>query len=183
METEKLASMVEVFEGLEDWRNAQQTRHVLSGTDYFEDVSQWGRAKLDWLHGFLRLEYGVASPDTFQRVFALLDPKGFERAFRTWVGAVIPALGRDQVIAIDGKTSRRTTSKATAAPLHMVSAFAAEVGIVLGQTATTEKSNEIVCHERTCRQFGGSGVSPEMRGGSSKSDYRSGFQTATSCVG
>ncbi len=155
METEKLASMVEVFEGLEDWRNAQQTRHVLSelltvavcavlsGADDFEDVSQWGRAKLDWLRGFLRLEYGVASPDTFERVFALLDPKGFERAFRTWVGAVIPALGRDQVIAIDGKTSRRTTSKAAAAPLHMVSAFAAEVGIVLGQTATAEKSNEI----------------------------------------
>lgn len=102
METEKLASMVEVFEGLEDWRNAQQTRHVLSelltvavcavlsGADDFEDVSQWGRAKLDWLRGFLRLEYGVASPDTFERVFALLDPKGFERAFRTWVGAVIP---------------------------------------------------------------------------------------------
>ena len=155
METEKLASMVEVFEGLEDWRNAQQTRHVLSelltvavcavlsGADDFEDVSQWGRAKLDWLRGFLRLEYGVASPDTFERVFALLDPKGFERAFRAWVGAVIPALGRDQVIAIDGKTSRRTTSKAAAAPLHMVSAFAAEVGIVLGQTATAEKSNEI----------------------------------------
>ena len=56
---------------------------------------------------------------------------------------VIPALGRDQVIAIDGKTSRRTTSKAAAAPLHMVSAFAANVGIVLGQTATAEKSNEI----------------------------------------
>lgn len=156
METEKLALMVEVFEGLEDWRNAQQTRHVLSelltvavcavlsGADDFEEISQWGRAKLDWLRGFLRLEYGVASPDTFERVFALLDPKGFERAFRAWVGSVIPALRRGQVIAIDGKTSRRTTSKkAAAAPLHLVSAFAAEVGIVLGQTATAEKSNEI----------------------------------------
>lgn len=155
METEKLASMVEVFEGLEDWRNAQQTRHVLSelltvavcavlsGADDFEEVSQWGRERLDWLRGFLTLDYGVASPDTFERVFALLDPKGFEGAFRSWVGLVIPALGRDQVIAIDGKTSRRTTSKAAAAPLHMVSAFAANVGIVLGETATAEKSNEI----------------------------------------
>ena len=155
METEKLASMVEVFEGLEDWRNAQQTRHVLSelltvavcavlsGADDFEEVSQWSRERLDWLRGFLTLDYGVASPDTFERVFALLDPKGFEGAFRSWVGLVIPALGRDQVIAIDGKTSRRTTSKAAAAPLHMVSAFAANVGIVLGQTATAEKSNEI----------------------------------------
>lgn len=155
METGKVAAMVEVFEGLEDWRNAQQTRHrlselltvavcaVLSGADDFEEISQWGRAKLDWLRGFLKLDYGVASPDTFERVFALLDPHQFERAFRGWVGAVIPALAHEQVIAIDGKTSRRTTSKAAAAPLHMVSAFAAEVGIVLGQTATAEKSNEI----------------------------------------
>lgn len=155
METGKVAAMVEVFEGLEDWRNAQQTRHrlselltvavcaVLSGADDFEEISQWGRAKLDWLRGFLKLDYGVASPDTFERVFALLDPHQFERVFRGWVGAVIPALAHGQVIAIDGKTSRRTTSKAAAAPLHMVSAFAAEVGIVLGQTATAEKSNEI----------------------------------------
>ena len=155
MEAHKMAAMVEVFEGLEDWRNVQQTRHrlselltvavcaVLSGADDFEEISQWGRAKLDWLRGFLKLDYGVASPDTFERVFALLDPHQFERVFRCWVGAVIPALAHEQVIAIDGKTSRRTTSKAAAAPLHMVSAFAAEVGIVLGQTATAEKSNEI----------------------------------------
>jgi predicted transposase YbfD/YdcC len=155
METEKLAAMVEVFEGLEDWRSAQQTRHrlselltvavcaVLSGADDFAEISQWGRAKLAWLRGFLRLDYGVASPDTFERVFALLDPKQFEQAFRTWVGAIIPALGKDQVVAIDGKSSRRTTSKAAAAPLHLVSAFAANVGVVLGQTATAEKSNEI----------------------------------------
>lgn len=155
MDIGKLADMVEVFEGLEDWRNAQQTRHslselltvavcaVLSGADDFEEIAQWGRAKVPWLRGFLRLDYGVASPDTFERVFALLDPKQFEQAFRTWVGGIIPAVGKDQVVAIDGKSSRRTTSKAAAAPLHLVSAFAANVGVVLGQTATAEKSNEI----------------------------------------
>ena len=155
METDKLLALVEVFEGLEDWRSAQQTRHrlgelltvavcaVLSGADDFEDSSQWGQAKLEWLRGFLKLDYGVASTDTFERVFALLDPKSFEHAFRSWVGLVIPALGHEQVIAIDGKTSRRTTSKNAAAPLHLVSAFAAEVGVVLGQTATDAKSNEI----------------------------------------
>lgn len=155
MDIGKLADMVEVFEGLEDWRNAQQTRHrlselltvavcaVLSGADDFEEISQWGNAKLPWLRGFLRLDYGVASSDTFERVFALLDPKQFEQAFRAWVGGIIPALGKDQVVAIDGKSSRRTTSKTAAAPLHMVSAFAANVGVVLGQTATAEKSNEI----------------------------------------
>ena len=155
MDIGKLADMVEVFEGLEDWRNAQQTRHslselltvavcaVLSGADDFEEISQWGRAKVPWLRGFLRLDYGVASPDTFERVFALLDPKQFEQVFRTWVGSIIPAVGKDQVIAIDGKSSRGTTSKAAAAPLHLVSAFAANVGVVLGRTATAEKSNEI----------------------------------------
>ena len=95
------------------------------------------------MRGFLSLDYGIASPDTFERVFAVLDPKGFERAFREWVAGVIPALKQEQVIAIDGKTSRRTTSKAAAQPLHMVSAFAAEVGLVLGQVATDQKSNEI----------------------------------------
>lgn len=155
METDKLVALVEVFEGLEDWRSAQQTRHrlgelltvavcaVLSGADDFEDISQWGQAKLEWLRGFLKLDYGIASTDTFERVFALLDPKSFEHAFRRWVGMVIPALGHEQVIAIDGKTSRRTTSKKAAAPLHLVSAFAADVGVVLGQTATDAKSNEI----------------------------------------
>jgi len=169
METAKLVAMVEVFEGLEDWRSAQQTRHrlgelltvavcaVLSGADDFEEIAQWGQVKLDWLRRFLKLDYGVASPDTFERVFALLDPLGFERAFRTWVGAVIPALGREQVIAIDGKTSRRTTSKAAAAPLHLVSAFAAEVGVVLGQTATAEKSNEITAIPELLRTLDVSG--------------------------
>lgn len=155
MDTDKLVAMVEVFEGIEDWRNAQQTRHrlgelltvavcaVLCGADDFEEISQWGKAKLEWLRGFLKLDYGVASADTFERVFAVLDPQQFEHAFRTWVGAVIPALAHEQVINIDGKTSRRTTSKLAASPLHLVSAFAAGVGVVLGQTATAKKSNEI----------------------------------------
>lgn len=155
MVTEKLAPLVEVFEGIADWRNPRQTRHqlaevltvavcaMLCGADDFEGISQWGSAKLDWLRGFLPLAYGVASPDTFERVFALLDPKHFESAFRQWVGQIIPALGTDQVVAIDGKSSRRSTSKAAATPLHLVSAFAADIGVVLGQTATDTKSNEI----------------------------------------
>ena len=163
MEAGKLMDMVEVFEGLEDWRNAQQTRHrlsemltiavcaVLSGADDFEDISQWARIKLPWLRRFLSLDYGIASPDTFERVFAALDPTGFERAFREWVAGVIPALDHEQVIAIDGKTSRRTTSKAAAAPLHIVSAFAAELGLVLGQVATDQKSNEITAIPRLLR--------------------------------
>lgn len=155
METGKLLPLVEVFEGIADWRNPRQTRHQLSelltvavcamlcGADDFEMVSQWGQAKVDWLRGFLVLEHGVASPDTFERVFAALDPERFHAAFRQWVGQLIPKLADDQVVAIDGKSSRRSTSKAAAAPLHLVSAFAADLGLVLGQVATQAKSNEI----------------------------------------
>ena len=78
-------------------------------------------------------------------MFGLIAPDEFESAFRRWVGMVVPALAGDTVVAIDGKTSRRSggKSKADASPLHLVSAFATGMGVVLGQTATAEKSNEI----------------------------------------
>lgn len=71
----------------------------------------------------------------------MINPGEFEAAFRRWVGAIVPALGPDAVVAIDGKTSRRS-GKVDATPLHLVSAFAAGAGLVLGQRATAEKSNE-----------------------------------------
>lgn len=74
-------------------------------------------------------------------MFGLINPDEFEAAFRRWVGEILPALGPDTVVAIDGKTSRRS-GKVDSTPLHLVSAFAAGVGLVLGQRATTEKSNE-----------------------------------------
>lgn len=82
-------------------------------------------------------------PDIFEWVCALLDLKQFQQAFCAWVGSIIPALGKDQVIAIDGKSSRRTTSKIAAKLLHLAGVFAADVGVVLGRTATTKKLNEI----------------------------------------
>ena len=93
----------------------------------------------------MKLEHGIPSHDTIGRVFGLIEPDEFEAAFRRWVGMVVPALAEDTVIAIDGKSCRRTASKGKtpANPLHMVSAFAAGMGVVLGQTATAEKSNEI----------------------------------------
>ena len=93
------------------------------------------------MRGYLRLENGIPSHDTFGRLFGLIKPDEFERAFRRWVGAILPALGPDTVVAVDGKTSRRS-GKVDATPLHLVSAFAAGVGLVLGQRATAEKSNE-----------------------------------------
>jgi len=145
----------QVFVSIEDPRSARHVRHDLSelltvavcamlcGADDCVEISAWGQERLDWLRRFLVLENGVASHDTFARVFALLDPLGFEAAFRRWVGMILPVLRDDQVVAIDGKTSRRSSNKADAHPLHLVSAFAADIGVVLGQIATEEKSNEI----------------------------------------
>lgn len=145
----------QVFVSISDPRSARQVRHdlaelltvavcaVLCGADDFSDIEAWAKERIDWLRGFMALANGVASHDTFERVFALLDPQEFEAAFRRWVGMVIPALGEDTVVAVDGKTSRRTTAKVDQTPLHLVSAFVAGLGVVLGQTATAEKSNEI----------------------------------------
>lgn len=92
---------------------------VLCSADELSDIEAWAKERIDWLRGFLVLEHGIPSRDTFGRVFAALNPREFEAAIRRWV------------------------AKAAAHPLHLVSAFAADIGLVLGQTATAEKSNEI----------------------------------------
>ena len=155
MTTREVTPLTQVFVSISDPRSARQVRHdlselltvavcvVLCCADEFSDIEAWAKERIEWLRGFLVLEHGVPSHDTFGRVFAALDPREFEGAFRRWVGQLVPTLGADTVVAIDGKTSRRSTTKADANPLHMVSAFAADIGLVLGQTATAEKSNEI----------------------------------------
>ena len=105
----------------------------------FEEMEDWARAKEPWLRRFLKLDNGIASHDTFRRVFALLDPQALEKAFRAWVGSVLGAFGQ---VAIDGK-ALRGSADADSAALHMVSAFATELGLVLGQEAVADKSNEI----------------------------------------
>ena len=91
--------------------------------------------------GYLRLPHGIPSHDTFGRIFGLIGPEQFESAFRRWVSSILPALGAE-IVAIDGKTSRRSGG-IDATALHLISAFAAGAGLVLGQRATAEKSNEI----------------------------------------
>lgn len=159
MKAGAVTPLQQVFVSIPDPRSARQVRHdlaelltvavcaVLCGADDFVSIEAWGKEKLDWLRGFMRLERGIPSHDTFERVFAMLDPEHFEAAFRRWVGMVIPALAPDAetdvIINVDGKVSRRTRSKLKGPPLHLVSAFAAGVGLVLGQRATADKSNEI----------------------------------------
>lgn len=112
---------------------------MFSEVEGFEDIADWARVKEAWLRRFLKLKNGIPSHDTLERVFRLLDPKAFEAAFRNWIGSALPAF--DQ-IAVDGK-SLRGSADGEAGPLHMVSAFATELGLVLGQEAVADKSNEI----------------------------------------
>ena len=114
---------------------------ILSGADTWVAVSVWGRAKLNWLRQFLPFENGIASHDTFGRVFALLDSAVFERCFLAWMRSLCGAFEGLQ-IALDGKTIRRSQSAGQKA-IHVVSAFSRQLGVTLGQIKTGEKSNEI----------------------------------------
>jgi len=116
---------------------------VLCGADGWVAVATFGRAKERWLRTFLALPGGIPSHDTFGRVFARLDPVEFRRCFLAWVRAVVPETA-GQVVALDGKTLRRSHDRANGkAALHMVSAWACGSGLVLGQFAVDDKSNEI----------------------------------------
>lgn len=116
---------------------------VLGGAETFVDIARFGEKKLEVLRRFRPFRDGTPSHDQLGDIFATLDPVEFQRCFVAWVAGLTGA-GRD-VIAIDGKTVRRSYQKKGAkAPIHMVSAFAARQRLVLGQVKVAEKSNEIV---------------------------------------
>jgi predicted transposase YbfD/YdcC len=115
----------------------------LAGCETWVDVELFGVAKRRWLEKFLELPHGIPSHDTFGRVFALLDPQQLAGVLRQFVQTVTPSLA-GAAVAIDGKTlagsAQETTGKGA---LHLVSAWATRHGVVLGQVATEEHSNEI----------------------------------------
>jgi predicted transposase YbfD/YdcC len=116
---------------------------VICGADGWVAIETFGREKVEWLRTFLALPGGIPSHDTFGRVFARVDPEAFRRCFLNWVRASGGAVG-EQVVAIDGKTLRRSHDRgAGKEALHLVSAWATTSGLVLGQVATDAKSNEI----------------------------------------
>ncbi len=149
-----------VFAALDDPRTGNAKRHLLleillialcmllSGGASCADMALFGRAKRAFLAEFLTLPHGVPSHDTFSRVFRLLDPAQFRACFM----AFMRRFARTRpggVVTIDGKTLRRSFDRAAAAsPLHLVSAWAVEQRLVLGQLAVDGKSNEITAVPR-----------------------------------
>lgn len=152
---ERGASLAEHFGSLEDPRAEHLTDHklleiiliaicaVICGAETWTDVELFGTERLEWLRQFMELENGIPSHDTFGRVFARLDPEQFQTCFISWVKAVFQAT-QGQVVAVDGKNLRRSHDRTNGREaIHMVSAWATESHLVLGQQPVEAKSNEI----------------------------------------
>ena len=115
---------------------------VICAADTWKDMETYAKAKEDFLRSFLDLPNGIPSDDTFNRVFSRLDPEQFEQCFIDWVLSLVE-LTDGEVIPIDGKTLRGAKANGKKSPIHMVSAWASNNNMVLGQVKVSEKSNEI----------------------------------------
>lgn len=146
-------SLLEHFADLSDPRIERTKLHMLSdilviavsavicGAEGWTDIEEFGRSKAEWLRKLLPLANGIPSPDTFRRVFERFDPDQFEACFLSWIKSLAPISGQ---VAIDGKMLRGSYDQTNGQKaLHLVSAWASESRLVLGQVATAEKSNEI----------------------------------------
>jgi len=142
------------FADLQDPRRGNAQRHELdeivmlallamvSGAETCVDMALFGRSKEALLRRFLRLPGGIPSHDTFSRVLRLLDPAAFEVCFGRYVAALAERI--EGVVAVDGKTSRRSFDRQSGqGPLHLISAFACDARLALGQRKVDGKSNEI----------------------------------------
>lgn len=143
------------FRNLLDPRRPHRQRHhlleiivvalcaVICGAESWEDVETYGNTKLDWLTTFLPLPNGIPSHDTFERLFARLRPLAFQRCVISWLHAVCHTTGLKH-IAIDGKTARGTFDPGSAkSAFHLVSAWATDNHLTLGQVAVDPTSNEL----------------------------------------
>lgn len=155
MDKPAVANIAKHFEGLPDPRTGNAKAHifleiliiaicaVICGADGWSDVELFGKHKKAWLKTFLELPKGIPSHDTFGRVFAKIKPEEFQKRFIEWVQAV-EKLTTGQVIAIDGKKLWRSHDQAAGkAAIYMVSAWATQNQLVLGQTKAADRSNEI----------------------------------------
>lgn len=144
------------FQSLPDPRRSNATRHpfleiilmalcgTLASADNFEEIARWASSNQTWLERFLILPHGIPSSDTFRRIFAALSPEAFGECFLVWTKSLFLP-NADEVIAIDGKTLRRSgDSSKDLSPLHLVSAWATKNRLVLAQQGVAEKENEIL---------------------------------------
>lgn len=149
-------SLLDSLSIVDDPRKARGKRYLLRevllivivgcmcGCDHAEALEDWAKKERDWLSQFLPLNHGTPSQDVFLRVLAAIDVDQFRQSFLSWVQAAFSPLGLGEHIAIDGQTHRGSSTRSSdKSPVHMVSAFACEAGLVLGQVATADKSNEI----------------------------------------
>lgn len=148
------AAITAYFSVLEDPRRYNRRHKLLDivviaicaaicGAEGWEDIELFGETKEEWLRGFLELPHGPPSDDTYRRVFAALDAEEFQICFMDWIEAV-EELTQGQVIAVDGKTLRRSHDRSQGKKaLQMVSAWASANGLVLGQRKVDGESNEI----------------------------------------
>ncbi len=155
MATEIRGSILDHFSSLTDPRMIAKTAHklidivaitvcaVLAGADDWMEIASFGRSKKDWFSTFLELPNGIPSHDTFGRVFAMIDPEQFAECLSHWVRETFSSTD-NEIIAIDGKTCRRSHDRANGKKaIHMVNAWAVHNHLVLGQVKTDDKSNEI----------------------------------------
>ena len=152
--SELTLAFAEHFADLPDPRIDRTKKHLLidvlaitlcatiAGADSFEEVERFGRARHDWLKRFLSLPNGIPSHDTFNRVFAALNPRKFAEAVTRWLAAVCEAAGLKHV-AIDGKSARSAPRDTFSGRLHLVSAWASENRLILGQQEVADGSHEI----------------------------------------
>jgi predicted transposase YbfD/YdcC len=126
---------------------------VIAGADTWDEIAEFGRAKAAWFATFLDLPHDIPSHDTFNRVFAALNPEQFKAGFISWMEAVSSVLPA-QVIALDGKTVRRSHNRSAGKKaIHMVTAWASANRLVLAQVKVDDKSNEITALPELLRQL------------------------------
>ncbi len=147
-------SIVSFFETIEDHRRHNKLHKlidviiiaicgVVAGADTYEQIENFGKKRKKWLSKFLELPHGIPSHDTFGRIFEKMNPNEFQNSFKRWIESVTERT-KGQVVAIDGKTLRRSHDRSNGKKaIHMISAWASSNQLVLGQLKTEEKSNEI----------------------------------------
>jgi predicted transposase YbfD/YdcC len=156
------------FESLSDPRHLRNRKHLLvdvvvitvcgmlCGSDGPTAIHRWAANRLDWLQQFLPLPNGIPSRDCIRRLLMALKPEAFQKCFQDWIAHAIQTDDRapNRLIAIDGKTCRGShDASRQLGPLHIVSAWASEEGIALGQVAAEEKSNEITAIPQLLKQI------------------------------